>query len=391
MANFFCISTYFKGALFLKALKAEGHKVFFLTSDRLKDAAWPWESIDEVFFAAQIAENQFGIEDIELGFASLLRDNKIDALVALDDYDVEKAAHLREQFRIAGMGHTTHRYFRDKLAMREKAHAIGISQPRFSAVFNNHDVADFLAEVPAPWVLKPRSEAAALGVRKFHDAADLWHALGSLGDERHHFLLEEFIAGEVYHVDALSYQGNVLFQKASKYLDTPFDVVNDGGIFQSVTCDYDGYEELALGSLNRKMLKGLGLYQSASHSEYIRGRETGVFYFLETSARVGGANISEMLEAATGVNLWTEWAKMESCIVRGEEYSFPEYERKHAGIIMSVIGQERPDYASYTDDEIVWKFVDKPFHIGMIISSQDRNRVAEVLKACVDKIQVSKS
>jgi nitrous oxide reductase accessory protein NosL len=52
----------------------------------------------------------------------------------LDDFDVEKAATLREHLRIGGMGETTARYFRDKLAMRMKAREAGINVPDFVGI-----------------------------------------------------------------------------------------------------------------------------------------------------------------------------------------------------------------------------------------------------------------
>jgi len=48
----------------------------------------------------------------------LARTERIDRIVALDEFDQEVAAAVREHLRIPGMGETTMRYFRDKLAMR---------------------------------------------------------------------------------------------------------------------------------------------------------------------------------------------------------------------------------------------------------------------------------
>ena len=58
-------------------------------------------------------------------------------------------------------------------------------------------------------------------------------------------------------------------------------------------------------------MKAFGLVRGVSHSEFIRGRDDGKLYFLETSARVGGAHIVDLIEAATGINMWAEWAKVE--------------------------------------------------------------------------------
>ena len=68
----------------------------------------------------------------------------------LDDFDVETAALLREHLRIPGMGETTARYFRDKLAMRVKARNADILVPDFVHVLNDSRIAQFAEQVPGP-------------------------------------------------------------------------------------------------------------------------------------------------------------------------------------------------------------------------------------------------
>jgi hypothetical protein len=45
-----CLSSFEKGHEFLREAKRQGWRVFLLTSKSLEDAAWPRESIDEIFF-----------------------------------------------------------------------------------------------------------------------------------------------------------------------------------------------------------------------------------------------------------------------------------------------------------------------------------------------------
>ena len=142
--TFLCISTFFKGNDFLKALKNSGNTVYLLTAKRLENKPWVRDSVDEFFYVEEGEDGTYNMDQIINGLAYVMRDRPIDRVVALDDFDVEKAAHLREYFRIPGMGQTTGRYFRDKLAMRTKAAESGILVPGFSALFKNFSGA-FLA------------------------------------------------------------------------------------------------------------------------------------------------------------------------------------------------------------------------------------------------------
>jgi hypothetical protein len=385
--SFLCIASYFKGNDFLRGMKSTGATVYLVTSKKLEHKPWAREALDDIFYVQQGPENEWNMEDVAAGLAWLMRSKKIDRIVALDDFDVEKAAFLREHFRIPGMGQTTSRHFRDKLAMRIEARDAGIKVPAFSDLFHDADIARFASTVPAPWIVKPRGQASATGMKKIHSAEELWAHLETLGGERHHFLVEQFKPGDVYHVDALSEGGKVVFARVSQYLDTPFDVAHGGGIFRSAIVPFGSSDEKKLLKMNAEVMKAFGMQHSASHTEFIKNRETGEFYFLETSCRVGGAHLAEMVEAASGVNLWYEWARLEEAVAAPEKYKLPKIRDDYAGIIVSLTRQEWPDTSQFNDPEIVWRLEDKDHHIGLIVRSPRRERVIELLDDYAQRVQ----
>ena len=378
--NFLCISTYYKGQDFLKSCKAEGNNVYLLTRKKLEGENWPWEVIDDVFYIEEWNQN-----DVTKGIAYKFRDLKFDRFVALDDFDVERVAGLREHFRMPGMGATTSHYFRDKLAMRSKAKAEGVNVPEFTSLFHDGDINDYCERVSPPWLLKPRSEASAAGIKKIHSKEELWELVHSLGDERDKFLVEKFAPGDVYHVDGLNDDGKVIFSRVSKYLDTPFEVAHGGGIFRSATCEMGSRIEKALQKMNAEVMNAFGMQFGASHTEFISSKATGELFFLETSSRVGGANLAEMVAFATGINLWGEWARIESDNLKKQKYILPTITNKYAGIVVSLSRYEFPDTSNFTDKEIVWR-MNKSWHIGMIIVSDSSERVLELLDQYTQRI-----
>jgi hypothetical protein len=383
--TFLCISCYYKGVDFLRACKEAGNTVFLLTHKKLEHDPWPRESIDEFFYMEDDSNTPANLGNLALGMSWLLRSRQVDRIVALDDFDVEKAAYLREEFRIPGMGQTTARHFRDKLAMRQKAADEGIPVPAFTALFNDEAVNRFAGTVPAPWVVKPRAEASALGIKKVHSAEELWKVIHELGDKRYQYLVEQFKPGNVYHVDALSVDGKMVFGRVSQYLSTPFEVAHGGGIFRSHTVAYGSEEDKALQALNARVLQAFGMKFSASHTEYIHCHEDGKFYFLETSSRVGGAHLAEMVEASSGINLWGEWARIETAMATGLPYQLPEVRNDYAGIVVSLSRFEWPDLSSFTEPEIAWR-MNKKHHVGLIVRSERRERVLELLDQYAERI-----
>ena len=370
-----CLASYHKGFEFLREAKRQGCRVLLVTSESLRDAEWPRESLDDVFFVPD-DKKRWKIEDLILGTAHLCRRTFVDRVVPLDDFDLEKASALREHLRIPGMGETTTRHFRDKLAMRVKAEGDGLPVPAFVHVLNDQRIRDFCQAVPPPWVLKPRHQAGAIGIRKVRSEDELWTVTDGLGDERSYFLLEEFVPGDVCHVDSIVDDRQVLAAVASQYGTPPLDVSHSGGVFTTRVLNPETPEASELLALNARLLSSLGLVRGVSHSEYIRGRD-GRLVFLETSARVGGAHIADLIEAATGVNMWAEWAKVEIAGANGA-YRVPEMRSDYAALLVCLARQQSPDLSAYTDPEVVWR-MHKEHHAGLIVKSSNQARVDELL------------
>ena len=371
-----CIATYRKGDEFLKECDRQGCRVLLLTEEKLKDSDWPRDAIDAFYFL----KRDMPEGDIRKGAAFLARTERLDRIVALDDFDVEMAAMLREYLHVPGMGETTARAFRDKLAMRSRARAAGIPCPDFVHVVNDQAVTEWTGAVLPPWVLKPRAQAAAIGIRKIASPEQLWSTLHGLGDARADYLLEQFVPGDVFHVDSLVVNREVVFAAASAYGSPPMTVAHEGGIFVTRTLQSQDPVSGQLTAANARVLASFGLLRGVSHTEFIRGHD-GALYFLETSARVGGAFIVDVVEAATGINLWREWARIEIAGEQGE-YRPHALRQRSAGIVLSLARQERPDMQAYADPEIV-RHIRKPHHAGLIVASEDERRLRELLDSYV--------
>jgi biotin carboxylase len=376
-----CLASYEKGHEFLREAKRQGCHVILLTVERLSDADWPHESIDEIYMMPRLTDRQATINAVSY----LARNHEIDRIVALDDYDVETAATLREHLRTPGMGDSTARYFRDKLAMRVQALDKGILVPRFVHVLNHSHINAFTDEIPPPWILKPRSEAASMGIRKIDDTDQLWEKIDALGDRQSYYVLEQFVPGDVYHVDSIVFGREVLFSEAHKYRKPPFEVAHGGDISSTRTLPRDSLDVQALLSLNREVLAALNYVRGVSHMEFIKGHEDGRLYFLETAARVGGAFTVETIEAATGINMWAEWARLEIAGQSGT-YSVPQTRQDYAGIMVALARQEWPDMSAFNDPEIVWT-LKKRHHVGIIVRAETPGRVEELLDAYIPRLR----
>lgn len=376
-----CVSSYEKGQEFLRAAKDQGCRVLLLTVEKLRNANWPRESVDEFFYMSE----ELPLQDLIHAVSYAARTRRIDRIVALDEFDVENVSALREHLRIPGMGLTTSRYFRDKLAMRMGAQEEGIRVPEFVHVLNYDTLREYMARVKAPWLLKPRSQASGIGMKKIHSAEELWPWLDQLGDKQSYYLLEEFVPGDVFHVDSIVYEKKLLFAAAHAYGKPPLEISHEGGVFRSHTLPRASELTKELLKLNRDLIQALGFVRGITHAEFLKSHKDGQLYFVEIAARVGGAYIAEMVEAASGINLWREWARIE--VAGGKQpYKPPKPKSDYAGVIISLARQEQPDTSAYNDPEIALRIA-KRHHAGFVLKSSEASRVKELLDSYAMRFQ----
>ena len=376
--NILCLATYFKGADFIRECKDHGCRVVLITKEKMLNEDWPRDSLDDLIAVPNDAGPALFIDLM----AFLSRKAKPDRVVALEEFDVVTAALMREHLCLPGLSSSKAKVFRDKLSMAVFSQRGGIDVPEFVPLLNPEEVRDYMQCVPGPWVVKPRSDVSAIGISKIEEPAEVWRLMDDMNERENlrerasYYVLARFIPGEVFHVDSVVSDGKVMFAGVNQYGKPPMQVAHHGGAYISRTVARRSADEKTLLTINKRLVKALGLERGATHAEFIKSNDDGKFYFLEIAARVGGAYISDVLEAASGVNIWREWARME--IDPSAPRKITPKRKEYAGIILSLAKQEQPDTSAYVDEEIVYR-VKKRHHAGLIVRAKTLERVNELL------------
>ena len=377
--NIICLATYFKGADFIRECKAHGCCVILITKEKMLQEDWPRDSLDDLIAVPNDAGPPLFIDLL----AFLARKIKIDRIIALEEFDVVTAALMREHLCLPGLSSSRAKIFRDKLSMAVHSRDAGINVPEFVPLVNAEEVDEYMKRIPGPWVIKPRSDVSAIGIRKVSEPQEVWRAIDEMNERENlrerasYYVLARFVAGEVFHVDSVVNDGKVMFAGTNQYGRPPMQVAHLGGAYVSRTLPRGSADEKELLNINKKLIRALGLERGATHAEFIKSDEDGKFYFLEIAARVGGAYIAEVLEAASGINLWREWARLEMADGKRPTKIRPS-RKEYAGIILSLAKQEAPDTSGFSDDEITYR-VKKRHHAGLIVRSSRLERVNELL------------
>ncbi len=374
-----CIASEFKGNEFLEECHAAGWRVTLVTRRSLLDSPWVWAALSE----AKTVEDAATVDDYVRAVVNIAGSRSVDKVVGLDEFDVLTAAKAREHLSLPGMSSSHALRFRDKLLMRNIAAEAGIPCPEFTGAFNTESINSYLDSTESPWIVKPRSEVSAFGIRKCADRDEVWkslHELDSRNTWRDHpsqYLIERFIDGKVFHVDSVVADGKVLACGVSEYGTPPFSVSHYGGVFTSSIVSYGSKERRELEKLNRQLLKAFKYERGVTHAEFLQSSADGSIYLLEVACRVGGAYIANVLEHACNFNLWREWAKLETADEE-KPYQLPKLRKEHAGIALALANTDEPDTSAYIESEIVYR-VSKPKHVGLIFHSPKQERVSELL------------
>src|SRR5690348_4017071 len=168
--NIVCLATYFKGTDFIRECKAHGCHVVLITKEKMLGEDWPRESLDDVIAVPNDAGPPLFIDLL----AFLGRNRRIDRVIALEEFDVVTAALMREHLCLPGLSSSRAKIFRDKLSMAVYSQRAGIRVPEFVQLLNNEAVNDYMQRVPEPWVIKPRSDVSAIGIKKAEQPNDVW-------------------------------------------------------------------------------------------------------------------------------------------------------------------------------------------------------------------------
>jgi biotin carboxylase len=222
-----------------------------------------------------------------------------DCVLSFSELAMIPAAMIGERLSVPGASAvSTARLLRDKRAMRDRLNSAGLSPVRNCLVHSVDDARAFAETAGYPLILKPRDGTGSLGVRRVDSAGDLASAVReALAVPGPELLLEEFLAGPEFSVEAFSFAGaHRVIAVTEKQITANF--VESGHIVPARISDS---ERAAIVSLVESFLDLARVSDGPSHTEVILS--DGVPRIVESHDRLGGDKIFRLVELAYGVSL----------------------------------------------------------------------------------------
>jgi len=218
-------------------------------------------------------------------------------LVAVTERLLLPAARLREELGIPGPSVAQTLLFRDKVAMKRHLGEHGIAVPDF-APFSEAAARELLRAHPR-LVAKPRLGMGATDVFVLDSREDIVAFAREQAGRLDDFEVEEFVSGQLCHVDSIVQNGTVVAAVGARYLDDTRSFL-DGRPCRDLGLA-PGPELDRLLEFNQRVLDCYPGFTGVTHHEmFLAG--SGVC-FCEIAARAGGGGVIAGFLSRTGVNL----------------------------------------------------------------------------------------
>ncbi len=227
-------------------------------------------------------------------------------VLALSEFDLVTGGLVREALGTPGYTPQQVRRFTDKVVMKQAILAAGLRAPRYLPLIEASTAEALIDRLGLPLILKPRVGASSRGVSKVETAEQLAAALRDINPVDYE--CEQYVAGDIYHVDGLVRDDELLFHSASRYINTCL-AFNHGIPLGSVLLEPSA-RRTDLISFTKAALRALELRSGAFHLEIIIGPGDEP-YFLEIGARVGGGEIPFLGQALFGLDMMRAWVDIE--------------------------------------------------------------------------------
>jgi Carbamoyl-phosphate synthase L chain, ATP binding domain len=264
----------------------------------------------------------------ELDILELASRRPLTAVVAQMEWDIVRAADLRERLGLSGQDRESAVAYRDKLVMKDRLQACNLPVTPYRRVETLFDVLDHIGEHGYPVVVKPRRSAGASGVTVIETPAQL-ESLAAQGlaarvETLPDLLVESFVEGTQCIVDGLVADGRLRLIWPSYYLVDPSGFSAGTRDFSVVMFDVDHPLRARLQDVITRAVRALPSPRSFSFHAEVFHTPDDRLVIGEIACRTGGARTDDMVEKVFGVSLNRAAARCEAGLDpqapdRGEE------------------------------------------------------------------------
>lgn len=283
----------------IEELEDKKYEIEFFTKSRFK--SYYSSSKFKCYFYDDLLENQNYLFDLIESHAK----NPFNYIVATHEFDIVLAAKIRELLGLSGQNIESAIGFRDKYIMKKYLEKV-VSLPKYAEINDCIDLIEFTDNLRYPFVVKPRQGAGSIGVTIIQNKSELKDFISTPLSPN--IMVETFTDGEMYHVDGLFKDSEILLYSVSKYFNDCLSFKTNTPLGSYIIDDSNPLSK----KLYDATLKVLTKIPTPSHTIpfhaefFVDGEQ---ITFCEIASRVGGGLINDSFKLITNINLQETFVK----------------------------------------------------------------------------------
>ncbi len=286
---------------YLKWLEGYEGEVIFLTDSKVADH---FNSEDYTHFESF---DHYLTGEVDIRAIELYEEYKYDVIIAVSEYDIIRAAKLREYFGLEGQDSNSAIQFRNKVKMKEILSSSGVNVTPFKQILTTVDIVEFIQQHGYPVVIKPLDEMGSIGIHKIKNYNQLSEFLQNRSVSN--LMIEKYVSGSLYGVDGLVVDGEIKLIQPSKFRSEGFLFDKDPEMFGEYQLHSSNPLHDRLVNAAASVLKSLSTPKLAVfHCEIFHTYEDDQIIINEIASRSGG-EVDTFFEVGYGIFPTKEWVQ----------------------------------------------------------------------------------
>lgn len=228
-------------------------------------------------------------------------------VLTISEQDLTPVVYAREKLGFAGLQPAKAAFFRDKILMKEALAGSGLILPAYAHAIDDRALENLFSKFQK-MVIKPRDGYGSQDTSVIDSRAKLDAFLSRPQSQRSGFLAENFVSGDIYHLDAVVRSGEILFSSLGKYIVAPLEFSGRRWAGTKFSNARTSLLEAAQKDL-LTVLASFGVTDGVFHFEFFSNGDERVFG--EIAIRPAGGGIADAIYHAFGVHLVEEHVRIQ--------------------------------------------------------------------------------
>ncbi|AHY08170.1 ATP-grasp domain-containing protein [Serratia plymuthica] len=255
---------------------------------------------------------------------SIYQTTPFDYIFCRAEVDILRAANIRKRYSLPGQDVISALCYRDKFFMKEQLSLSQVMMADYRRIDSQEELLAFASDNGMPFVIKPRLASGSSGVVIIRSQVELYSYLQKYNNQIVSMLAEDYVDGEMFHIDGLVVEGELTFIQPFRYVNNCLSY-RDNLYIGNIPLDRNDKLYSRLVSSVKDILHIMpATPHFAFHCEMWVTREDDII-FCEIASRTGGGMISFLIEEMAGFNIDKAWLLAECHI---HQQSYPQYHER---------------------------------------------------------------